>query len=45
MLWSDEKSKKSIEIQKSYRALKMKENRLSFNQILMQLQAISEQSL
>ena len=43
--WKIKKSKKSIEIQKSYRALKMKENRLSFNQILMQLQAISEQSL
>ena len=43
--WKMKKSKKSIEIQKSYRALKMMENRLSFNQILMQLQAISEQSL
>ena len=43
--WKIKKSKKSIEIQKSNRALKMKENWLSFNQILVQLQAISEQSL
>ena len=43
--WKIKKSKKSIEIQKSYGALKMKENRLSLIQILMQLQAISEQSL
>ena len=31
-----------MEIQKSYRALKMKENRLPVNQILRQLQAFSE---
>ena len=45
MLWSDEKSKiqiKSKEIQKSYRAFKMQENRLSVNQILMQPQAFAE---
>ena len=34
-----------MEIQKSYRAFKIKENRLLFNQILMQLQVLSEQSL
>ena len=37
MLWSDEKSKTSMEIRKRYRALNMQENRLSVNQILMQL--------
>jgi len=34
-----------MEIQKSYRALKMQENLLSVNQILMQLQAFIEKSL
>ena len=34
-----------MEIQKSYRALKMQENLLSVNQNLMQLQAIIEKSL
>ena len=43
--WKIQKSKKSIEIQKSYLVLKMMENRLSFNQILMELQVISEQSV
>ena len=46
MLWSDEKKLKySIEIQKSYQALKKQENRLPFNLILRQLQAIPEKSL
>ena len=43
--WKIKKSKKSMEIQKSYRALKMQENLLSVNQILMQLQAFIEKSL
>ena len=43
--WKIQKSKKSVEIQKSYRALKMQEIQLSVNQILMQLQAFAEKSL
>ena len=34
-----------MEIQKSYRALKIQENLLSVHQILMQLQAFIEKSL
>ena len=34
-----------MDVRKSYRALKIIVNRFSFNQILMQLQAFSEQSL
>ena len=43
--WKIKKSKKSMEGQKSYRALKMQENWLSVNQILMQLQVFAQKSL
>ena len=43
--WKIKKSKKSMEGQKSYRALKMQENWLSVNQVLMQLQVFAQKSL
>ena len=43
--WKIKKSKKSMEGQQSYWALKMQENWLSVNQILMQLQVIAQKSL
>ena len=43
--WKIKKSKKSMEIQKSYRALKMPENWLSVNWILVQLQVFAQKSL
>ena len=41
----NQKIKKSMEIQKSYWAFKIKENRVLFNQILMQLQVFAQKCL